>query len=220
MATPEEKGEGKQRRWSRTGKYPEDPSAKEPLEEGGEKLKAEEPGKSPEKKGRREEGEREEDPLLEFQGQQGSRWLYHQSSSSSDDDNFTPWDLPTRRRLDPFAPRFDFEQANYYRESLFIARALQFSLGRLSPDELLRFRRKLREIPLEEGFVRIPEEALHKAGAPRLGNLLLSYYGGTYAVEVAADALRNVDCEYQADTLLSIYERKSLVDPDLRSRSV
>ncbi|CAI5791018.1 FIIND domain-containing protein [Podarcis lilfordi] len=209
MATPEEKGGRKQRRRSRTGKYPEDPWAKEPLEEGGEKLKAKEAGRSTEKKGEREEGEREEDPLLEFQEQQGYRWLYHRSSSSSSyDDNFTPWDLPPGRRQDPSALRFGFEQASYYRESLFIARALQFSLGRLSRDERRRFLGKLREIPLEEGFVRIPEEALQEAGASRLRDLLLSYYGGTYAVEVAAGALRAVDCEYEADMLLlSVGER-------------
>ncbi|XP_033024261.1 uncharacterized protein LOC117057520 [Lacerta agilis] len=177
---------------------PEDPLAKDPLEEGGKMFKG---SKSTEKKAGREGGKRKVDPLPKFQG---SRWLEGggRQSSSSDDDYDDDWDLPTWQRLAPFSVLLEFEQESDLWESLFIARVLRWPLRRLSPDQRQRFRRKLREIPLEEGFVRIPEEALHKAGAFRLGDLLLSYYGLIYAVELATDALRAVDCEYEADRLL------------------
>ncbi|XP_060137703.1 caspase recruitment domain-containing protein 8-like [Zootoca vivipara] len=173
---------------------PEDPSAKEPLEEGGEKLKTEEAGKSTEKK--REEEGRGEGVVPQARG-------WWRRSSSSDDDEDDAWDLSTWWRRDPFAPRFDFAQENVARkESLFFDHTLRGPLRCLSPDELQSFLRKLREIPLKEGFVRIPEEALHEAGAFRLADLLLSYYGRTYGAELAADALRAVGREYEADTLL------------------
>nr|XP_028559970.1 uncharacterized protein LOC114582828 isoform X1 [Podarcis muralis] len=276
---------------------PEDPWAKEPLEEGGEKLKAKEAGRSTEKKGGREEGEREEDPLLKFQwprwlkgggrqkepleegeklkteeagrttekkggkeervrevgyrlmfqrflwlvgggrpkepleeegemfkvketgkftekkGErevdsllkfQGSQWLEgggrQSSSSSSDDDD--DWDLNTSGLPHSFAQQFHFEDQNLFLALFCIARFLQFSLRRLIPEERRRFRRKLREIPLEEGFLRIPDVALHKAGAPHLRDLLLSYYGGVYAIEVAAKVLSTLGRKLEVDKLL------------------
>ncbi|XP_053216647.1 uncharacterized protein LOC128399337 isoform X3 [Podarcis raffonei] len=173
---------------------PEDPWAKEPLEEGGEKLKAKEAGKSTEKKGGRKEGEKEVDPLLKLQRRQRSRSLYGAGHPSSSGGDFSLWCLP--------------------RSSLHISCALRWALQDLNEDERRSFLGKLREIPLEEGFVRIPGEVLHKAGASRLGDPLLSYYGGTYAVEVAAKALRTVGRKDKAGRLLSVrdgYSTKSLV---------
>ncbi|XP_077774055.1 uncharacterized protein LOC144325250 isoform X2 [Podarcis muralis] len=173
---------------------------KEPLEEGGEKLKTEEAGKSTKKK-----GEREMDPLLKLQRRQRSRSLYgagHPSSSGGDD--FSLWCLP--------------------RSSLHLSCALRWALQDLNEDERRSFLGKLCEIPLEEGFVRIPEEVLYKAGASRLGDPLLSYYGGIYAVEVAAKALRTVGRKDKADRLLYItegYSTKSLVmQRNVRKRKV
>ncbi|XP_077774058.1 uncharacterized protein LOC114582843 isoform X3 [Podarcis muralis] len=110
--------------------------------------------------------------------------------------------MPLKQLQNSTVPRFFGPQQPW--EGFLIPRSLRWILSCLWEEDLHKFKRKLREIPVLEGGVRIPEEALEEADASRLTDLLLSCYGEKDAVEVAANALRAVRCEDEGDRLLLI----------------
>ncbi|XP_066485333.1 apoptosis-associated speck-like protein containing a CARD [Tiliqua scincoides] len=75
------------------------------------------------------------------------------------------------------------------------------ALENLREQELKRFRMKLSEIPLAEGYANIPRGRLEKADALDLCDLLISFYTEGYALEVAAEVLEAVNCRDQAQQL-------------------
>ncbi|XP_026580032.1 apoptosis-associated speck-like protein containing a CARD isoform X1 [Pseudonaja textilis] len=79
---------------------------------------------------------------------------------------------------------------------------LSEALENLTDPELEKFKAKLNEFPVKEGFSNIPRGPLQKAGALQLSDLLVSYYCQDYAVEVAAKVLSDSNCKPQAQKLL------------------
>nr|XP_056720194.1 apoptosis-associated speck-like protein containing a CARD [Euleptes europaea] len=77
------------------------------------------------------------------------------------------------------------------------------ALKGLEEEELERFKRKLSETPLPEGFCHIPWERLQKADPLDLCDLLLSNYY-PYALLVAAQVLEAVNLKREAQRLLSV----------------
>ncbi|KAH1170581.1 hypothetical protein KIL84_006199 [Mauremys mutica] len=59
------------------------------------------------------------------------------------------------------------------------------TLAGLGKDELQRWKEKLSEIALKEGYQRIPQALLERADPEALAELLLSYYGEEYGLQLA-----------------------------------
>ncbi|KAJ7314127.1 hypothetical protein JRQ81_006065 [Phrynocephalus forsythii] len=76
------------------------------------------------------------------------------------------------------------------------------ALDDLTEDELRRFKGKLREFPVQEGYSNIPRGRLERADAVDLADLLLQYYTEAEAPQVAAGVLKAVSCQRQAEQLL------------------
>uniref|UniRef100_A0A670JJI0 Pyrin domain-containing protein n=2 Tax=Podarcis muralis TaxID=64176 RepID=A0A670JJI0_PODMU len=83
-----------------------------------------------------------------------------------------------------------------------IADCLMSTLENLWEDELKRFKLKLNEFPLREGYDNIPLGTLEKADAVDLSHHLLSFYLEDYAVQVTAEVLRAINCRNEAQRLL------------------
>ncbi|KAF7238774.1 Apoptosis-associated speck-like protein containing a CARD [Varanus komodoensis] len=97
------------------------------------------------------------------------------------------------------------------------------ALEDLADDELKKFKGKLHELPVREGYDNIPRGRLQKADALDLSDLLVSYYTEGYAVEVAAAALGAVNCKPQAERLrrgTGNGDHRALPGPALSTRSV
>ncbi|EMP24962.1 NACHT, LRR and PYD domains-containing protein 1 [Chelonia mydas] len=59
------------------------------------------------------------------------------------------------------------------------------TLAGLGKDELRRWKEKLSKVPLKEGYQRIPEALLEGADPGALAELLISYYGEEYGLQLA-----------------------------------
>ncbi|XP_061444314.1 uncharacterized protein LOC133365898 [Rhineura floridana] len=75
------------------------------------------------------------------------------------------------------------------------------TLELLRTSDLMRFRRILFTIPKKEGITNIPRRFLEEASFQGLSDLLISYYGEDYAVEVTIKTLKFIGCQTQADIL-------------------
>ncbi|TFJ96964.1 Pyrin [Platysternon megacephalum] len=64
-------------------------------------------------------------------------------------------------------------------------RHLLQTLAGLGQDELQRWKEKLSKIPLKEGYQRIPQALLERADPGALAELLISYYGEEYGLQLA-----------------------------------
>ncbi|XP_033024260.1 uncharacterized protein LOC117057519 [Lacerta agilis] len=177
---------------------PEDPLTKEPLEEGGEKLGTKKPPKLPEVEEVKGGLPEPQGPWLQF-SRGSSPSDYYDDFTDDDDDDDDPEDMFFSRRRAIADRARATEMSGFFNRPVLLHGILQD----LNEDGRRRFQRKLREIPIQEGFVRIPEEALQEADESRLEDLLLSYYGATYARKVAAQALRAMGCEDEAHRLIS-----------------
>nr|XP_034990584.1 uncharacterized protein LOC118094368 isoform X1 [Zootoca vivipara] len=69
------------------------------------------------------------------------------------------------------------------------------TLNTLKESDLKKFKYKLRMFPLKEGYVSIPRKLLKKANTWELSELLIAYCDEDYAVEVASEVLKALDCE-------------------------
>ncbi|XP_053121492.1 uncharacterized protein LOC128331728 isoform X2 [Hemicordylus capensis] len=69
---------------------------------------------------------------------------------------------------------------------------------------LKKFKEKLSEFSVKEGFEIIPKETLQKARWFELSDILLEYYRGDYAVEVTAGVLRAMNRKDKVQRLLSL----------------
>ncbi|KAL8176562.1 UNVERIFIED_CONTAM: hypothetical protein K2H54_036345 [Gekko kuhli] len=78
------------------------------------------------------------------------------------------------------------------------------ALEDLEEEELKKFKGKLNEIPLQEGFANIPRGRLQKADRLDLSDLLLSYYTASYAVQVAVQVLEGINLKREAEKLRSV----------------
>ncbi|CAI5791024.1 recruitment domain-containing 8-like [Podarcis lilfordi] len=78
------------------------------------------------------------------------------------------------------------------------------TLENLGEDELKKFKLKLHEFPVIEGYDNIPLGRLKMADAMDLSQLLLSFYMEDYAVQVMADVLRAINCRDEAKKFLSL----------------
>ncbi|XP_060137740.1 uncharacterized protein LOC118078987 isoform X3 [Zootoca vivipara] len=85
-----------------------------------------------------------------------------------------------------------------------IADCLMSTLENLEEDELKRFKLKLHEFPLREGYDNIPLGKLEKADVVDLCQRLLSSYMEDYAVQVTAKVLRAINCRNEAQKLLAL----------------
>ncbi|KAH1171910.1 hypothetical protein KIL84_007528 [Mauremys mutica] len=70
---------------------------------------------------------------------------------------------------------------------------LLMTLEDLGEDELKKFKFKLHEMPLKEGYEHIGRGTLKKADAIDLTDKLISCYEGNYAVEVTVEALKSIN---------------------------
>ncbi|XP_043373178.1 uncharacterized protein LOC119856503 isoform X2 [Dermochelys coriacea] len=59
------------------------------------------------------------------------------------------------------------------------------TLAGLGKDELRRWKEKLSKVPLKEGYQRIPQALLERADPGALAELLISYYGEEYGLQLA-----------------------------------
>ncbi|XP_060112653.1 interferon-induced very large GTPase 1-like [Heteronotia binoei] len=75
------------------------------------------------------------------------------------------------------------------------------ALEDLEEKDMKKFKRKLNEIRLQEGFGNIPRGRLQKADVLDLSDLLLSYYTESYAVQVAAQVLESIHLKREAQKL-------------------
>ncbi|XP_066485328.1 NACHT, LRR and PYD domains-containing protein 1b allele 5-like [Tiliqua scincoides] len=78
------------------------------------------------------------------------------------------------------------------------------ALKSLEGEALQLFRRKLRDLPVQEGFAPIPEQRLQEASAVELSDLLLDHYSSDYALEVTAELLHAINCPRQAQRLREV----------------
>uniref|UniRef100_A0A8D2LNH4 Apoptosis-associated speck-like protein containing a CARD n=1 Tax=Varanus komodoensis TaxID=61221 RepID=A0A8D2LNH4_VARKO len=85
--------------------------------------------------------------------------------------------------------------------NLSVRDCLVAALEDLANDELKRFKAKLSELPVREGYDNLPRGRLQKADDLDLSDLLVSHYTEGYAVEVAAAALGAINCQPQAERL-------------------
>ncbi|XP_077774090.1 pyrin domain-containing protein 1-like [Podarcis muralis] len=83
-----------------------------------------------------------------------------------------------------------------------ITDSLVSTLENLRENELKKFKLKLHEFPVEEGYDNIPRGTLEKADVADLSLLLLNFYTRDYAVQVTADVLRTINCRDEAERLL------------------
>uniref|UniRef100_A0A8D2LNI5 Apoptosis-associated speck-like protein containing a CARD n=1 Tax=Varanus komodoensis TaxID=61221 RepID=A0A8D2LNI5_VARKO len=87
--------------------------------------------------------------------------------------------------------------------------------GDLANDELKRFKAKLSELPVREGYDNLPRGRLQKADDLDLSDLLVSHYTEGYAVEVAAAALGAINCQPQAERLRRVIRRDAASAPGM-----
>ncbi|XP_044303746.1 pyrin domain-containing protein 1 [Varanus komodoensis] len=91
--------------------------------------------------------------------------------------------------------------------NLSVRDCLVAALEDLANDELKRFKAKLSELPVREGYDNLPRGRLQKADDLDLSDLLVSHYTEGYAVEVAAAALGAINCQPQAERLRRVIRR-------------
>uniref|UniRef100_A0A8C8SDY1 Pyrin domain-containing protein n=1 Tax=Pelusios castaneus TaxID=367368 RepID=A0A8C8SDY1_9SAUR len=75
------------------------------------------------------------------------------------------------------------------------------TLEELGDDELKRFKYKLREIPLKEGYENIGLGTLKRVDPIELSEKLISYYQADYAVEVTVETLKAINQRDLAEKL-------------------
>uniref|UniRef100_A0A452HPR0 PYD and CARD domain containing n=1 Tax=Gopherus agassizii TaxID=38772 RepID=A0A452HPR0_9SAUR len=66
------------------------------------------------------------------------------------------------------------------------------TLAGLGKDELQRWKEKLSKIALKEGYQRIPQALLERADPEALAELLISYYGEEYGLQLNTNMLRDM----------------------------
>nr|XP_003223867.2 PREDICTED: caspase recruitment domain-containing protein 8 [Anolis carolinensis] len=74
-------------------------------------------------------------------------------------------------------------------------------LENLKEEDFRRFKRKLNEFPVRKPYKNIPKGQLEKADTHELVDLLCGYYTESYAVEVAARVLEEINIKDQAEKL-------------------
>ncbi|XP_007440902.1 apoptosis-associated speck-like protein containing a CARD [Python bivittatus] len=84
---------------------------------------------------------------------------------------------------------------------------LREALEDLTEDELRKFKANLNEFQVRPGYNNVPKGRLQKADALDLSDLLISYYGEDYALEVTAAVLSDSNCKPQARKLLKATEK-------------
>uniref|UniRef100_A0A8C4WAT3 Apoptosis-associated speck-like protein containing a CARD n=1 Tax=Gopherus evgoodei TaxID=1825980 RepID=A0A8C4WAT3_9SAUR len=78
------------------------------------------------------------------------------------------------------------------------------TLAGLGKDELQRWKEKLSKIALKEGYQHIPQALLERADPEALAELLISYYGEEYGLQLALLAQTLCSAEQAATDLSSI----------------
>uniref|UniRef100_A0A8C3HH79 Apoptosis-associated speck-like protein containing a CARD n=1 Tax=Chrysemys picta bellii TaxID=8478 RepID=A0A8C3HH79_CHRPI len=82
-------------------------------------------------------------------------------------------------------------------------RRLLQTLAGLGKDELQRWKEKLSKIALKEGYQRIPQALLERADPAALAELLISYYGEEYGLQLALRAQALCSAEQAATDVSS-----------------
>ncbi|XP_020662938.3 up-regulator of cell proliferation-like [Pogona vitticeps] len=81
---------------------------------------------------------------------------------------------------------------------------LEYILEDMEKTDLKRFKNKLSEFPIKQGFDNIPSGRLEEADAQDLSKLLTSFYTEAYAVEVTFEVLDAINLKQQAEKLLHL----------------
>nr|XP_060639026.1 pyrin domain-containing protein 1-like [Anolis sagrei ordinatus] len=79
-------------------------------------------------------------------------------------------------------------------------------LENLKEEDFKRFKKKLNELPVREGYNNIPKGRLEKADALEVVDLMCRYYTENYAIEVAARVLEKINIKDQAEKLWKFTE--------------